>query len=89
VLGSSDDGEYLVFSVRDSGIGIPRDKQEVIFDPFSQADGSSGRSYDGIGLGLAVSKQLVELMGGRIGVESEPECGSQFWFTLPLQPMAR
>jgi signal transduction histidine kinase len=89
VLGSSGDGDYLVFSVRDSGIGIPRDKQEIIFDPFSQADGSSGRNYDGIGLGLAISKQLVELMGGRIGVESEPESGSQFWFTLPLQPMAR
>jgi signal transduction histidine kinase len=75
--------------VRDSGIGIPDDKQEVIFDPFSQADGSSSRSHEGIGLGLAISKQLVELMGGKIGVESEPEGGSRFWFKLPLRQIGR
>ena len=89
VSGANGQGDYLIFSVRDSGIGISRDKQEIIFDPFSQADASSGRNYDGIGLGLAISKQLVELMGGQIGVESEPESGSRFWFTLPLQPMTR
>jgi len=82
-------GACLLFSVRDSGIGIPHDKQEIIFDPFSQADGSSNRSYEGIGLGLAISKQLVELMGGRIGVESEPQGGSRFWFTLPLRQTLR
>jgi signal transduction histidine kinase len=84
-----DGGDCLLFSVRDSGIGIPDDKQEVIFDPFSQADGSSSRSHEGIGLGLAISKQLVELMGGKIGVESEPERGSRFWFKLPLRQIGR
>jgi signal transduction histidine kinase len=81
--------DCLLFSVRDSGIGIPREKQEIIFDPFSQADGSTGRSFEGIGLGLAISRQLAELMGGKIGVESEPQGGSRFWFTLPLRPRSR
>jgi signal transduction histidine kinase len=84
--GANGHENYVFFSVRDSGIGISRDKQEIIFDPFSQADGSSSRSYEGIGLGLAISKHLVELMGGKIGVKSEPQSGSQFWFSLPLQP---
>jgi signal transduction histidine kinase len=75
--------DCLLFSVRDSGLGVPADKQEVIFDPFSQFDGSASRSHEGIGLGLAIAKRLVELMGGRIGLESEPQGGSRFWFTLP------
>lgn len=84
-----DDPDYLIFSVRDSGIGISLEQQEIIFDPFSQADGSSSRGYEGIGLGLAISKQLVELMDGRIGVESNPASGSHFWFSVPLQPIVR
>jgi signal transduction histidine kinase len=81
--------DCLCFSVRDSGIGVSRNKQEMIFDPFSQADGSSSRSYEGIGLGLAISKQLVELMGGKIGIDSEANHGSRFWFTLPLRQAIR
>jgi PAS domain S-box-containing protein len=79
---------YLFFSVRDTGIGIPPEKQEVIFDCFAQVDGSSTRSYEGTGLGLAISKQVLELMGGMIGVESEPGKGSRFWFSFPVQDIA-
>ena len=74
-------GVDLHFSVRDTGIGIPKDKQAGIFRTFEQADGSTSRRFGGTGLGLAVSSQLVELMGGRIWVESEPGQGSNFHFT--------
>lgn len=72
-------------SVTDTGIGIPNDKQELIFDKFSQADGSTTRKFGGSGLGLAICKKLARMMNGDIGVDSELGLGSTFWFTFQLE----
>jgi len=76
---------HLHFTVSDTGIGIPLEKQVVIFEAFGQADTSTTRKFGGTGLGLAISQRLVKAMDGKIWVESEPEKGSQFHFTVALQ----
>ena len=77
----SGNGFHLVWSVHDKGIGIPADKWEYIFSPFSQLDSSTTRRFDGSGLGLSICKQLLTLMGGQIWLESEVGVGSSFYFT--------
>jgi two-component system sensor histidine kinase/response regulator len=84
--GPEDDPFRLHFMVRDTGIGIPMEKQQAIFEAFSQADGSTTRRYGGTGLGLTITKRLVEMMGGKVWVESQPGQGSTFHFTLKLAP---
>jgi signal transduction histidine kinase len=78
--------EYLEFSIKDTGIGIPENKLEVIFDRFMQRDVSMTREFEGLGLGLAIAKSYVKMLGGKIWVESEEGNGSQFYFTIPYLP---
>ena len=86
--GSATIQSWLEFSVRDTGMGIPSDRLARLFHSFSQADSSIAREYGGTGLGLAISKGLVDLMGGRMWVESTEGAGSTFHFTLPLPPVS-
>jgi signal transduction histidine kinase/CheY-like chemotaxis protein len=83
---SSGANQVLRFMVSDTGVGIPLDKQKLIFDPFSQADSSTTRQYGGTGLGLSISTQLVNMMGGKIWMESMLGRGSRFYFAIPLEP---
>jgi two-component system, sensor histidine kinase and response regulator len=88
-VGDRTDGDHqLRFTVRDTGVGIPKDKQALIFDPFSQADGSTTRRFGGTGLGLTISARLVAAMEGTLTVESETGQGSAFHFTVRLATVA-
>ncbi|MFH0958873.1 MAG: ATP-binding protein [Pseudomonadota bacterium] len=84
-LDEFDGRAFLKFTVNDTGIGIPENKIESLFTPFTQIDASDTRHYEGTGLGLSISKNLVELMEGEIGVESNLDQGSSFWFTTALE----
>ena len=93
LLEAQDDTLRVRFEVRDSGIGLTQEQQARLFHNFQQADGSTARKYGGTGLGLALTRRLVEMMGGEVGVESAPGQGSTFWFIVTLQhghgPMPR
>jgi signal transduction histidine kinase/DNA-binding response OmpR family regulator len=88
MAGQGDGDPELRFTVRDTGVGIPKDKQAIIFDPFSQADGSTTRRFGGTGLGLTISARLVAAMNGTLTVDSEPGRGSAFHFVVRLPTVA-
>jgi CheY-like chemotaxis protein/HAMP domain-containing protein len=82
---SNDDQDSLTISVKDTGIGIPADKHEEIFQAFQQVDGSISRRYSGSGLGLSITRELIKMLGGSIKLSSEPDKGSEFIITIPLR----
>ncbi len=82
-VSEANDRHYVRFDVRDTGVGVPTEKRDEIFNEFVQADSSHARKFGGTGLGLAISKKLVEAMGGEIGIAEAEGGGSQFWFTVP------
>jgi PAS domain S-box-containing protein len=84
LLLETDSDSVVRFSIKDTGIGIPVDKQQMLFQKFTQVDSATSRKYGGTGLGLAISKQLSEMMGGEIGIVSAEGQGSEFWFTVRL-----
>ncbi len=85
LAGEDEKSATIRFAVRDTGIGIPKDRQQFLFNSFTQVDGSTTRKFGGTGLGLAISKQLTEMMGGQIGIISELGAGTEFWFTVVLE----
>lgn len=84
-ISQEDQHAVIHFSVQDTGIGIPYERQAAVFERFTQADGSTTRTYGGTGLGLTISKQLVEIMGGKIGLTSTPGIGTTFWFDIKFE----
>lgn len=85
LLVQDEEGVLLYFSVKDTGMGISKEKIPLLFQPFSQADASISRTHGGTGLGLAISRELAEKMGGKMGVESQEHQGSTFWFTVRMK----
>lgn len=84
IAGRAPGSVEVLFRVSDTGIGIPADRIDTVFEPFAQAEGSTTRRFGGTGLGLSIARHLIELMGGEIGVDSEPGKGSTFWFHVPF-----